>query len=269
MKRLYLFLICMSLILIAHAQAFNIIGKVVDESGEPVVSAYVVIKGTKKGTSVNTDGEFKIQVDNGTELEVSAIGYKTQNITIESNNNPLVICLEEKDNIIICDFISYPKTRVVYVEAFGASTMVGANFDSRFKGIKGWGYRLGLNYAYSDNSFFLDYKIKGVAVPLEINYLFGKRKNKFEMGAGVSLGYYKETYDFLEFVPDDEGYHTIKTPKTEKKFGYFCFINIGYRYQPVKGFDFRVGITPSFKFGGNNGINRFDPLPYFSFGYAF
>ena len=162
-------------------------------------------------------------------------------------------------------------TKAVYVEAFGASTMVGVNFDSRFKGNNGWGYRVGLNYAYSDNSFLKTHydKIKGVAVPLEINYLFGKRKSKFEIGAGVSLGYYKEKYEHLEFVPDDEGYHTITTPRTEKKFGYFCFINIGYRYQPVKGFDFRVGFTPSFNFGGNNGIKRFGSLPYLSFGYAF
>ncbi|MBR1694066.1 MAG: hypothetical protein IJ709_01490, partial [Selenomonas sp.] len=59
------------------------------------------------------------------------------------------------------------------------------------------------------------------------------------------------------------------TPKSRKSFGYFVFFDIGYRFQPIKGFDFRVGITPSFNFGDKRGITRAWGLPYLSFGYAF
>ncbi|MBQ7422872.1 MAG: hypothetical protein IJV27_12140 [Prevotella sp.] len=185
------------------------------------------------------------------------------------DGSPLFVIMESNDFECCFPIITYSTpTKAVYAEAFGASTMVGVNYDSRFKGNKGWGYRVGLSYAYSRHTFFLSDTIKGVAVPLEINYLFGKRKSKFELGAGVSLGYYKENYDYIEFTHED-GIYAKTTPKSRKSFGYFVFFDIGYRFQPIKGFDFRVGITPSFNFGDKRGITRAWGLPYLSFGYAF
>lgn len=83
--------------------------------------------------------------------------------------------------------LAQEKTRSLSVELLGAQNMVGVNYDSRFKGNSGWGYRVGIGYGYGDNSSWIDQKISGVGVPLELNYLLGEKKSKLEVGFGASL----------------------------------------------------------------------------------
>ena len=75
------------------------------------------------------------------------------------------------------------KTRNLSVELLGAQNIVGINYDSRFKGNSGLGYRVGLGYGYGNNSSLFDQKINGVGVPLELNYLLGKKNSKLELGS--------------------------------------------------------------------------------------
>lgn len=56
-------------------------GVVVDESGEPIVGASIIIKGTKNGTFTDVDGKFTLSAQPGAVLEVSSIGYVSQEIT--------------------------------------------------------------------------------------------------------------------------------------------------------------------------------------------
>ncbi len=133
------------------------------------------------------------------------------------------------------------KTRSLSVELLGAQNIVGINYDSRFKGNSGLGYRVGIGYGYGNTSGLFDQKINGVGVPLELNYLLGKKNSKLELGFGASLGVYqvKETIGYVEdtwWYPGGE--NTDETsPKTyfytssKTQFGYFFFGDIGYRYQ--------------------------------------
>lgn len=92
------------------------------------------------------------------------------------------------------------KTRSLSVELLGAQTIAGINYDSRFNGNSGLGYRVGIGYGYGDNSGLFDQKINGVGVPLELNYLLGKKNSKLELGFGASLGVYqvKETIGYVK-----------------------------------------------------------------------
>ena len=128
--------------------------------------------------------------------------------------------------------LAQEKTRSLSVELLGAQNVVGVNYDSRFKGNSGWGYRVGIGYGYGDNSSWIDQKISGVGVPLELNYLLGEKKSKLEVGFGASLGMYhvKETSWFYSqpVPPETEGIAEPYESK-ENRFGYFLFGNIGYR----------------------------------------
>ena len=73
------------------------------------------------------------------------------------------------------------KTRNLSVELLGAQTIAGINYDSRFNGNSGLGYRVGIGYG--DNSGLFDQKINGVGVPLELNYLLGKKISSLETSA--------------------------------------------------------------------------------------
>lgn len=82
MKRLNLIILCLLLgIGSAIAQTLKVEGKVVEESGEPVVGATVIIKGTTKGVTSDVDGNFTIVVPNNKAmLVISFLGYETQEI---------------------------------------------------------------------------------------------------------------------------------------------------------------------------------------------
>lgn len=56
-------------------------GTVLDENGEPVIGATVRVKGTQTGAVTNLDGEYSINAPEGSTLEVSYIGYTTQELS--------------------------------------------------------------------------------------------------------------------------------------------------------------------------------------------
>lgn len=68
-------------------------GKIVNEKGEPIPGANVQVKGSRKGTSTNANGEFTIDADKGDILIISYIGYSTKQITV-GDNKPLQISME-------------------------------------------------------------------------------------------------------------------------------------------------------------------------------
>ncbi|MGM9839917.1 MAG: SusC/RagA family TonB-linked outer membrane protein [Sodaliphilus sp.] len=84
-----LFLTCGS-ITIAHANpapqvvasnATSIVkGSVVDENGEPIIGASIQEVGTTRGTTTNVKGEFSLKAGVGAKLQVSYVGYKTENV---------------------------------------------------------------------------------------------------------------------------------------------------------------------------------------------
>ena len=79
-------------------QANGITGTVVDENGEPVIGASVVVKGTTNGTITDFDGKFQLSDASGT-LVVSYIGYQTQEIAI-SGKKTFQITLKEDSEIL-------------------------------------------------------------------------------------------------------------------------------------------------------------------------
>ena len=69
-------------------------GVVYDNLKMTIPGASVVEKGTTNGTITDIDGKFQLQVNRGATLEISFVGYKTQNIKT-TGTQPLKIILEE------------------------------------------------------------------------------------------------------------------------------------------------------------------------------
>ena len=83
------------------AQTKTITGVVVDATGEPVIGASVLEVGTTNGTITDVDGNFTIQVPVGAKLDVSYIGYKTQQIVVGVPNTYKVILDFQRFNITV------------------------------------------------------------------------------------------------------------------------------------------------------------------------
>jgi len=65
----------------------SISGKVVDETGEPVVGASIIIKGTTNGTITNIDGVYTLEANTTQILVISFIGYDDQEIVVGSDSS--------------------------------------------------------------------------------------------------------------------------------------------------------------------------------------
>lgn len=74
-------------------------GTVIDENGDPMVGVSVVVKGTKEGIATDIDGNFALNVSPGAVLQISYIGYRTQNVKVGSNTS-LEIKLLPDDNML-------------------------------------------------------------------------------------------------------------------------------------------------------------------------
>lgn len=79
---------------VQQANAKKVTGTIVDQAGVPIIGANVVVKGTTNGTITDIDGNFELEVPGGAVLEVSYIGYTTQNIAV-GNQTKLSITLSE------------------------------------------------------------------------------------------------------------------------------------------------------------------------------
>ncbi len=58
------------------AQSGSVRGKILDDKGDPIPGATIRVKGTNKGTVTDMNGNFKLTIENGTTLAISAIGMK-------------------------------------------------------------------------------------------------------------------------------------------------------------------------------------------------
>ena len=83
----------------AVEQNIQVRGVVKDNMG-PLIGANVLIKGTNKGTITGIDGEFTLEVQGGDVLQISFIGYKTQEITVKGSKREFNILLEEDVNLL-------------------------------------------------------------------------------------------------------------------------------------------------------------------------
>lgn len=95
-KRCFVLLLMMLLATVSFAQS-NLKGKVVDESGEPIIGASVVIEGTKQGAVTDLDGLFILDnVPADAKLSISYVGYETQQVKSNGKSDISVTLREDR-----------------------------------------------------------------------------------------------------------------------------------------------------------------------------
>lgn len=69
----------------------TITGSVVDEQGEALIGANVLVQGTASGTITDIDGNFTIRANDGDVLVISYTGYQTQEITLSGQSTLSIV----------------------------------------------------------------------------------------------------------------------------------------------------------------------------------
>ena len=84
-----------------YAQNITVTGIVLDGTGEPVIGANVKVVGTLSvGTITDYDGKFSLAVSgDAKKLEVSYIGMKSQEVTIQSGSQMKIVLKEDTEQL--------------------------------------------------------------------------------------------------------------------------------------------------------------------------
>jgi TonB-linked SusC/RagA family outer membrane protein len=82
-----------------NQQIKEITGVVKDEQGEPVVGANILLKGTTSGTMTNAYGEFHLKIPKDSVIQISYIGYLSQNIIYKGQPTLEIILIENSRNL--------------------------------------------------------------------------------------------------------------------------------------------------------------------------
>ncbi|WP_235941602.1 SusC/RagA family TonB-linked outer membrane protein [Cyclobacterium roseum] len=83
-----------------HAQEKTVTGKVIDENGESIPGASVLVKGTTKGVATDINGEFTLNLsESENELEVSFIGYNQKEVKVNNQSN-ITISLSSEETAL-------------------------------------------------------------------------------------------------------------------------------------------------------------------------
>ena len=75
--------------------AQTVTGNVVDETGEAVIGATVMEKGTKNATVTDFDGNFTIKMESGKVLTISYIGMQSQDVNVAGKSSVNVVLKED------------------------------------------------------------------------------------------------------------------------------------------------------------------------------
>lgn len=88
-------LVCASL----FAQNITVKGTITDASGEPIVGAAVMIKGTSTGVTTDLDGHYAINVSSNATLRYSALSYADQDVPVRGRTSINVTLLEDSERL--------------------------------------------------------------------------------------------------------------------------------------------------------------------------
>lgn len=94
----------------AVQQKVTVTGNVSDAAG-PLIGATIKVKGSSTGVVADMDGNFKIQANPSDVLEISYIGYITQEVTVGNKTKLTITLEEEKHNLNEVVVIGYGTQR--------------------------------------------------------------------------------------------------------------------------------------------------------------
>lgn len=126
----------------AMAQNKTVTGKVTDDKGAPVANASVLVKGTTKGVTTDSDGSFSISVPSTAKsLIISSVNFTAQEISIGSKNSiavKLQSALNDLSEVVVVGYGTKKKADVTgSISTVKAEDIENLPFSSVDKALQG------------------------------------------------------------------------------------------------------------------------------------
>ena len=98
----------------ASTQDYRVSGKIVDENGEPIIGANILVAGSNSGTVSDIDGNFRLNVSKfPITLKISYIGYAETTVKLTSEKPSTIVMKTEDtllDEVIVTGYGTYKKS---------------------------------------------------------------------------------------------------------------------------------------------------------------
>lgn len=107
----------------------TITGTVTDEHGEPIIGANVIEKGTSNGATTDLDGLFSLTISDAATLQISYIGYLTQEVPVRYQTHITVTLLEDYQKLDEVVVIGYGTQKKVNLTGAVSSVKMDALND--------------------------------------------------------------------------------------------------------------------------------------------
>ncbi len=95
----------------------TVTGLITESSGDPIIGATVLVKGTTRGTTTNLDGKYTIQAADGEEIEFRYIGFNTETRAVKKGvsviNLNMVASSVNLDDVVVIGYGQQKKESVV------------------------------------------------------------------------------------------------------------------------------------------------------------
>ena len=154
------------------AKTVEITGRVVDEKGNPIPGASVVVYGTTIGVATDMDGRYTLQVQPDAILQVSFVGYKTETVNVNGKDRVNVTLNPTSENIEEVQVVAFgtqKKESVVGsistirpMDLKSSSSDLTTQLTGKIAGIIGW-QTGGLPGALTEEEMNTKFYIRGIS----------------------------------------------------------------------------------------------------------
>lgn len=145
----------------------KVTGTIVDQTGEPIIGASVVVKGSTTGTITDVDGNFILETPEKGIVTISYIGYKTIDLSISDKNLSRITLIEDSkmiDEVVVVGYGTQKKVNLTgAVSVISAKDINGRPVASAAMALQGVdpGLNISINSGSPDSGYDID--IRGVA----------------------------------------------------------------------------------------------------------
>lgn len=112
----------------------QITGTITDATGEPIIGANIIIKGTKLGVISDVNGHFVISVEPGAVLVISYIGYEVQEVAVGNRSDVSIKLVEDTNDLEELIVVGYGTQKKINlagaVESVSSKTLEGRSTNN-------------------------------------------------------------------------------------------------------------------------------------------
>lgn len=115
-RKLVIAVIALVMSVSAFAQSSLISGIVLDQSGEPVIGAAVMVKGTTSGAITDANGAYQLRADAKATIVCQLYGYKTQEVSVGGRSKIDITMVEDAqmlEETVVVGYGTLKKTQLV------------------------------------------------------------------------------------------------------------------------------------------------------------